>query len=73
MHRRPDGSLIIEVTADEAGDLDVGALVDVRRADGVIGEAWPESFDGLAAGEFPAITPADIAAVRSNAWSASPR
>lgn len=73
MHRRPDGSLIVELTADEAGDLDVGALVDVRRADAVVGDAWPEAFDGPLTGEFPAITPADIAAVRSNAWSATSR
>jgi hypothetical protein len=73
VHRRPDGTLLIELKADEAGDLDVGARVDVRRADGVIGEAWPEAFfDGLT-GDVPAITPADIAAARSDVWSSASR
>jgi len=72
VHRRPDGTLLIEVGAEEAGDLDVGALVDVRRADAVVGAAWPESFESLA-GDVPAITPADIAAARVGAWSGSSR
>jgi hypothetical protein len=74
VHVRPDGALLIEVAADEAGDLSLGARVDVRRADdAVVGDAWLGAFDGLT-GECPAISSADIAAVRAlGGWSGASR
>lgn len=72
VHRRRDGTLLVEVGPEEAFDLEVGARVDVRRVDGVAGDAWPEPVDGLT-GECPAITPADIAAARKDAWAGSSR
>jgi len=72
VHRRRDGTVVVEVAPEEAVGLEVGARVDVRRADGIAGDACPEPLDGLT-GECPAITPADIAAARRGAWAGSSR
>ena len=61
--KRPNGAVLVEVPADDALDLEIGADVEVHRshADGVGG--WPEPFGALA-GTLPALEIGDIKAAR---------
>jgi hypothetical protein len=63
--KRANGTVVIEVPAEDAADLEIGADVEVRRAPAGAGE-WPEPFGALA-GELPAIEIEDIKAARREA------
>jgi hypothetical protein len=65
IEKRPDGSTVIVVPADEAADLEIGGEVDVRPVRGG-GDSSPWPFGALA-GELPAIEIADIKAARQEA------
>lgn len=60
--RRANGTGVVEVPAEDAADLEIGADVEVRRAPSGAGE-WPEPFGALA-GELPSIEIEDIKAAR---------
>jgi len=65
VEKRPDGAVLIEVPAEDAADLELGADVEVRRTESGQGE-WPEPFGALA-GELPSIEIEDIKAARREA------
>jgi hypothetical protein len=60
--KRPNGAVLVEVPAEDAVDLEIGADVEVRRAR----SEWPEPFGALA-GELSSIEIEDIKAVRREA------
>jgi hypothetical protein len=62
--KRPNGAVLVEVPAEDAADLEIGADVEVRRAPAAGG--WPEPFGALA-GELPSIEIEDIKAARREA------
>lgn len=61
--RQPDGTVLVEVSAEEARDLDVGARVEVRRADLGVSERWTEPFGAVVA-EVPMLAVDDLKAAR---------
>jgi hypothetical protein len=64
VEKRPNGTAVVEVPAEDAADLEIGAAVEVRRASAAT--AWPEPF-GVLAGELPSIEIEDIKAARREA------
>ena len=68
--KRPNGAVLIEVPAEDAADLEIGANVEVRRT-GVAGE-WPAPFGALA-DVLPALEIDDIKAARRDALQAKTR
>jgi len=62
--KRPNGTVLIEVPAEDAADLEIGADVEVRRPQPA-GE-WPEPFGALA-GRMSSIEIEDIKAARREA------
>ena len=63
--KRANGTVVIEVPAEDAADLEIGADVEVRRTASGAGK-WPEPFGALA-GELPSIEIEDIKAARREA------
>lgn len=63
--KRPNGTVVVEVPAEDAADLEIGTDVEVRPAPSSAGE-WPEPFGALA-GELPSIEIEDIKAARLEA------
>jgi hypothetical protein len=64
--KRPNGAVLVEVPAEDAADLEIGAEVEVRRAQpGPLSE-WPAPFGALA-GRMPSIEIVDIKAARREA------
>ncbi len=63
--KRPNGTVVVEVPAEDAADLEIGADVEVRRASSGT-DGWPEPFGALA-GTFPSIEIEDIKAARREA------
>jgi hypothetical protein len=70
--KRPDGTVLVEVSAGDARDLKVGADVEVRRgrADGA--RDWPWPFGALA-GTLPELEIADVKAARCAALQGNTR
>jgi hypothetical protein len=68
--KRPNGAVLIEVPAEDAADLEIGANVEVRRT-GTAGE-WPAPFGALA-DVLPALEIDDIKAARRDALQAKTR
>jgi hypothetical protein len=68
--KRPNGAVLIEVPAEDAADLEIGANVEVRR----MGTAkdWPAPFGALA-DVLPALEIDDIKAARRDALQAKTR
>lgn len=62
----PNGALLVEVPAEDAADLEIGAEVEVRRAQLVPLSEWPAPFGALA-GRIPSIEVEDIKAARREA------
>jgi hypothetical protein len=58
--------VLVEVPAEDAADLEIGADVEVRRAPSDRVNQWPERFGALA-GELPSIELEDIRAARRGA------
>jgi hypothetical protein len=63
--KHANGTVVVEVPAEDAADLEIGTDVEVRRASSGAGE-WPEPFGALA-GELPSIEIEDIKAARREA------
>jgi hypothetical protein len=63
--KRPNGTVVVEVPAEDAADLEIGADVDVRPVSSGASE-WPEPFGALV-GELPSIEIDDIKAARREA------
>jgi len=63
--KRANGTVVVEVPAEDAANLEIGADVEVRPAPSGASE-WPEPF-GVLAGELPAIEIEDIKAARREA------
>jgi hypothetical protein len=63
--KRANGTVVVEVPAEDAADLEIGADVEVRRAS-LSADEWPEPF-GVLAGELPSIEIEDIKAARREA------
>jgi len=64
--KRPNGALLVEVPAEDAADLEIGADVEVRRAPSEHAGEWPAPFGALA-GQLPPIEIEDIKAARREA------
>jgi hypothetical protein len=64
--KRPNGAVLVEVPVEDAGDLEIGAEVEVRRAPLVPLSEWPAPFGALA-GRMPSIEIEDIKAARREA------
>lgn len=64
--KRPNGAVLVEVPAEDAAGLEIGAEVEVRHAQAVPLSAWPEPFGALA-GRMPSIEIEDITAARREA------
>ncbi len=62
--KRPNGAVLVEVPAEDAADLEIGA--DVRRPQPAPTGEWPASFGALA-GRMPSIEIEDIKAARHEA------
>jgi hypothetical protein len=61
--KRPNGAVLVEVSADDALDLEVGADVEVHRSPVGGAPDWPEPFGALA-GTLPELEIDDIKAAR---------
>lgn len=68
--KRPNGAVLVEVPAEDAADLEIGADVEVRRPQHA-GE-WPAPFGALA-GRMPSIEIEDIKAARREALQGKTR
>jgi hypothetical protein len=68
--KRPNGAVLVEVPAEDAADLEIGADVEVRRPQPP-GE-WPAPFGALA-GRMPTIEIEDIKAARREALQSKTR
>lgn len=68
--KRPNGAVLIEVPAEDAADLEIGANVEVRRTK-TAGE-WPAPFGALA-DVLPALEIDDIKTARRDALQAKTR
>jgi hypothetical protein len=64
--KRPNGAMLVEVPAEDAVDLEIGADVEVRRARPETSGDWPAPFGALA-GRMPSIEIEDINAARREA------
>jgi len=64
--KHPNGSVLVEVPAGDAVDLEIGADVEVRRARPETADKWPAPFGALA-GRMPSIEIEDIKAARREA------
>jgi hypothetical protein len=69
--KRPNGAVLIEVPAEDAADLEIGAEVEVRPQLASTGE-WPAPFGALA-GRMPSIEIEDIKAARREALQGKTR
>jgi hypothetical protein len=70
--KRPNGAVLIEVPAEDAADLEVGAEVEVRRPQLTPAGEWPAPFGALA-GRMPSIEIEDIKAARREALQGKTR
>ena len=70
--KRPDRVLPVEVPAEDAADLEIGADVEVRRARSERAGDWLEPFGALA-GRMPSIEIEDIKAARREALQGKTR
>jgi len=70
--KRPDGAVLVEVPAEDATDLEIGADVEVRRAQLAPAGEWPAPFGALA-GRMPSIEIEDIKAARREALQGKTR
>jgi hypothetical protein len=70
--KRPNGAALIEVSADDARDLEVGADVEVRRSRSDGARDWPAPFGALA-GSLPELEIDDIKAARLTALQGKTR
>jgi hypothetical protein len=70
--KRPNGAALIEVPAEDATDLEIGADVEVRRTRPERAGEWPEPFGALA-DVLPALEIDDIKAARRDALQAKTR
>jgi hypothetical protein len=61
--KRPNGAALVEVAADDARDLEVGADVEVHRSRANGTRDWPQPFGALA-GTLPELEIDDIKASR---------
>ncbi len=61
--KRPSGIVLVEVPAEDARDLEVGADVEVHRARPSGEHQWPQPFGALA-GTLPELEIDDIKAAR---------
>jgi hypothetical protein len=64
--KRPNGVVLVEVPAEDAAELEIGASVEVRRAESPESQEWPDPFGALA-GKVPEIGIDDIKAARRDA------
>ncbi|MCD6725854.1 MAG: hypothetical protein LT070_01285 [Solirubrobacteraceae bacterium] len=64
--KRPNGAVLVEVPAEDAANLEIGAEVEVRRARPVPLGEWPAPFGALA-DRMPSIEIEDIKAARREA------
>lgn len=62
----PNGAVLVEVPAEEAANLEIGAEVEVCRARPAPLREWPAPFGALA-GRMPSIEIEDIKAARREA------
>ncbi|HEX4804747.1 MAG TPA: hypothetical protein VFU94_02505 [Conexibacter sp.] len=69
--KRPNGAVLVEVPAEDAADLEIGAEVEVRRAQPAPLREWPSPFGALA-GRMPSIEIEDIKAARREALGTLP-
>ena len=69
--KRPNGAALVEVPAEDAADLEIGAEVEVRPQLAPTGE-WPAPFGALA-GRMPSIEIEDIKAARREALQGKTR
>jgi hypothetical protein len=70
--KRPNGAVLVEVPAEDAADLEIGADVEVRRAQLAPAGEWPAPFGALA-GRMPSIEIEDIKAARREALQGKAR
>jgi hypothetical protein len=70
--KRPNGAVLVEVSADDALDLEVGADVEVHRSPANGADSWPEPFGALA-GALPELEIDDIKAARLTALQGKTR
>jgi hypothetical protein len=70
--KRPNGAALVEVSADDARDLEVGADVEVHRSRADGAGDWPEPFGALA-GALPELEIDDIKAARLTALQGKAR
>jgi hypothetical protein len=61
--KRPNGAVLVEVPADDARDLEIGADVEVHRSPANAVRGWPEPFGALE-GSLPELELGDIKAAR---------
>ena len=64
--KRPNGAVLVEVPPEDAADLEIGAEVEVRRAQPAPLSEWPAPFGALT-GRMPSIEIEDIKAARREA------
>ncbi len=64
--KRPNGAAVVEVPAEDAAGLEIGAEVELRRAQPAPLREWPAPFGALA-GRMPSIEIEDIKAARREA------
>lgn len=70
--KRPNGAVLVEVPAEDAADLEIGADVEVRRPQPAPTCDWPPPFGALA-GRMPSIEIEDIKAARREALQGKTR
>ncbi len=70
--RRPSGAVLVEVPAEDARDLEVGADVEVHRTRPRGEREWPSPFGALA-GTLPELEIDDIKAARRAALQSKTR
>jgi len=70
--KRPNGAVLVEVPAEDAADLEIGADVEVRRPQPAPTGDWPAPF-GVLAGRMPSIEIEDIKAARREALQGKTR
>jgi hypothetical protein len=64
--KRPNGAVLVEIPAEDAAGLEVGADVEVRHVRPALAGGWPTPFGALA-GRMPSIEIEDIKAARREA------
>lgn len=68
----PNGAVLVEVPAEDAADLEIGADVEVRRPQPAPISEWPAPFGALA-GRMSSIEIEDIKAARREALQGKTR